>query len=220
MTKIKVIVAEDHTIVRKGLCSLLECEDDIEVVAEAKNGREVIKKIEHVTPDVVVMDIGMPGLNGIETTLQLKKTSPDLKVVILTMHSNEEYILAALQAGASGYLVKQTAPNDLTAAIRAAYRGDSYLSPSISHKVIKNFIKLKPELINVDHNYEKLTTREREVLQLIAEGMPNRKIAEILCISPKTVEAHKMHIQDKISLRGTAELTKYAIQKGLICLDC
>jgi len=219
MKKIKVIIAEDHTIVRKGLCALLLGEPDIEVVGEAENGREAIKIVEKSLPDVVVMDIAMPGLNGLDTTRQLKKRFPNLKILILTMHDNEEYIFETLRAGASGYLVKRSAPNELISAIQSVYRNESYLSPAISKKVIEGFVQSGGQAAMEDEDYVKLTGREREVLQLIAEGKANREIARLLHISIKTVESHKAHIMEKLDIRNIAELTQYAIRKGLISLD-
>ncbi|ACN15516.1 TRAP-type C4-dicarboxylate transporter, periplasmic solute-binding protein [Desulforapulum autotrophicum HRM2] len=216
MNKIKVLVAEDHTIVRKGLCSLLYSEPDIEVVGEAENGREAIKMVEELAPDVVLMDISMPELNGMDATRQLKKKYPDVKILILSMHSTEEYIFETLRAGASGYLIKRSAPTDLIKAIHAAHAGDCFLSPSISKKVIKNYVQQKQGLSLEPRGLDLLSAREREVLQLIAEGHANREIAGHLYISPKTVEAHRNHIQKKLGLNGTAELTKYAIRKGLV----
>jgi len=219
MDKIKVLIADDHTIVRKGLCSLLSEENDIEVVGEAENGREAIKKVEQLKPDVVLMDITMPELNGMDATRQLKKRFPSIKILILSMHANNEYVFETLQAGASGYLIKRSAPTDLIKAIHVAYRGESFLSPSISKKVIENYIHQKQDSFSEPMGLDKLTEREREVLQLIAEGNPNREISQRLFISTKTVEAHRVKIQRKLQLRGTAELTKYAIVKGLVELD-
>ncbi|WP_300669598.1 response regulator transcription factor [Desulfoluna sp.] len=216
MTIIKVLVAEDHTIVRKGLCALLDAESDIEVVGEAENGREAIKMVEQLAPDVVIMDITMPELNGMDATRQLKKRFPDLKILILSMHTSEEYIFETLRAGASGYLVKKSATTDLIQAIHVAYKGDSYLSPDISNKVITYYVKQKEGGTVEPEGLDKLSDREREVLQLIAEGHANRDIAEQLFISPKTVEAHRANIQRKLKVSGTAELTKYAIIKGLV----
>ena len=219
MNKIKVIIAEDHTIVRKGLCALLQGEPDIEVVGEAENSREAIKIVEKLLPDVVVMDIAMPGLNGLDTTRQLKKRFPKLKILILTMHDNEEYIFETLRAGASGYLIKRSAPNELISAIQSVYRDESFLSPAISKKVIEGFVQSGGQAVIEDEYYMKLTVREREVLQLIAEGNANREIARLLHISIKTVESHKAHIMEKLDIRNIAELTQYAIRKGLISLD-
>lgn len=212
---VRVLLAEDHTIVRKGLRSLLDGETGIEVIGEAGDGREAIEKVRQLRPDVVLMDITMPGLNGLEATRQIKKRFPEVKVVILTVHTTEEYILQILRAGASGYVVKQAAPTELLSAIQAAYRGDSFLSPSISAKVIEEYIR-QAEAMAERNSYNRLTDREREVLQLIAEGHSNREIAELLHISVKTVETHRTHLMDKLDLHNTAELTQYAIRKGVI----
>jgi two-component system response regulator NreC len=211
---IRVLLAEDHTIVRKGLRALLDDEAGIEVVGEAEDGREAVEKAGQLLPDVVLMDIAMPGLNGLEATGQVKERFPEVKVVILTMHANEEYIFQILRAGASGYVVKQAAPTELISAIRAAYRGESFLSPSISKRVIKEYIQ-QAEAIEED-SYDQLTNREREVLQLIAEGHSNREMAELLHISIKTVETHRANLMDKLDIHSTAELARYAIRKGVI----
>ena len=218
MSEIRVLLAEDHTIVRKGLRSLLDAEATITVVGEAENGRQAIDQVGQLLPDVVVMDIGMPGLNGLEATRQIKKRFPEVQVLILTVHTGEEYVLQILRAGASGYLVKQAAPTDLVQAIQAAHRGGIFLSPSISKKVIEEYLQQAGATAELD-SYEKLTDREREVLQLIAEGHSTRQIAEQLHISVKTVETHRAHLTDKLELRTTAELTRYAIRKGVISLD-
>lgn len=216
MKTIKVLVAEDHTIVRKGLCALLYPESDIKVVGEAENGRQAIEMVEELNPDVILLDISMPELNGMDATRQLKKKYPDLKILILSMHSSKEYILETLRAGASGYLIKRSAPTDLIKAIHLAYNGDSFLSPSVSKKVIDNLNQQQAEKNTEPRGLNLLSGREREVLQLIAEGQTNQKIADQLFISAKTVEAHRTHIQKKLQITGTAELTKYAIRKGLI----
>jgi len=215
MNKIQVLLVEDHTIVRKGLRSLLDGEAGIEVTGEAQDGREAIERVQQLHPDVVVMDIAMPTLNGLEATRQIKKRFPEVKVVALTMHANEEYISQILRAGASGYVVKQAAPAELVCAIQAAYWGDSFLSPSISKKVIEEYIR-RAEAMGEEDSYDRLTDREREVLQLIAEGYSNREIAELLHISVKTVEAHRAHLMDKLDIHSTAQLTQYAIRKGVI----
>jgi two-component system response regulator NreC len=218
MTEIRVLLAEDHTIVRKGLRSLLDAEATITVVGEAENGRQAIDQVESLLPDVVVMDIAMPGLNGLEATRQIRKRFPEVQVLILTVHTDQEYVLQILRAGASGYLVKQAAPTDLVQAIQAAHRGGIFLSPSISRKVIEEYVQQASTSAELD-SYETLTDREREVLQLIAEGSSTRQIAELLHISVKTVETHRAHLMDKLELRSTAELTQYAIRKGVISLD-
>ena len=219
MDKISVLLAEDHTIVRKGLRSLLDKEIGIEVIGEAEDGREAIRKAEELHPDVVVMDIAMPDLNGLEATRRLKKRFPGMKIIILTVHNNEEYVLETLRAGASGYLVKKAAPTDLISAIQAAYRGESFLSPSISRTVIDEYLGKTEKVSERDEIYGKLTDREREVLQLIAEGHTNRKISELLHVSIKTVETHRAHIKDKLNVSSTAELIQHAIRKGFLIKD-
>jgi two-component system response regulator NreC len=218
VSKITVLLAEDHTIVRKGLRSLLESRADIKVVGEAENGREAIDRVEELRPDVVVMDIGMPGLNGLEATRRIKKRFGDIQVLVLTVHTGEEYILQILRAGASGYLVKQAAPAELISAIQAVHRGEAFLSPSISKKVLEDYVQRTGATAQRD-GFERLTDREREVLQLIAEAYSTREIAEQLHISIKTAETHRAHLMEKLSLHSTAELTRYAIRKGVVTLD-
>lgn len=218
MQKIKVLVADDHTIVRKGLCSLLSGEDDIVVIGEARDGKEVIRKVDALSPDVIVMDINMPLLNGIEATRTIKKGHPSMGIIILTMYADEGYVHEAILAGASGFLVKNTIPQDLCSAIRAVSRGDSFLSPSISKTVIERYTKLNPTDTEKPQRTD-LTAREREIVQLIAEGHTNREIAGLPFISVKTVEVHKHNIQKKLNIFGTALLTQYAIRKGLIKIE-
>lgn len=218
MERIRVLLAEDHTIVRKGLRALLEGVASIEVVGEAADGREALAQVEQSPADVVLMDLTMPGLSGLEATRQIKERFPQVRVLVLTMHADEEYIFQVLRAGASGYLVKQAAPEELVAAIHAVYQGASFLSPTISKRVIDEYVRRAEEGVVTDP-YDKLTPREREVLQLIAEGHSNREIAEQLTISIKTVESHRAHLMEKLDLHNTAELTRYAIRKGLIGLE-
>lgn len=216
MYRITVLLAEDHTIVRKGLRALLGAEADIAVVAEAEDGRAAVRLAQQRRPDVVVMDISMPGLNGIEATRQIKTQLPDTKVLILTRHADEAYIHAILEAGAVGYIVKKAAPVELTAAIRAIYHGSVFLGPEAADVVMAGNDRATPA---PEDRYFTLTSREREVLQLVAEGYPNRDIAEVLHISVKTVENHKASLMDKLAMHSTAELTQYAIRKGVISLD-
>lgn len=218
MTTIRVLLAEDHTIVRKGIRSLLDDEPSVTVVGEAENGREAVEKAEALHPDIVLMDHTMPLLNGLEATRQLRKRLPETQVLILTMHTNEEYIFEFLQAGAAGYLVKQSAPTDLIAAIRAIHSGQPYLSPAISRTVIEEYIRQGAESGKGD-SLEILTDREREVLQLVAEGHTNREIADQLHISIKTVGVHRLNLMQKLDLHTPTELTKYAIRKGIISLE-
>jgi two-component system response regulator NreC len=215
---IKVLLAEDHIIVRKGLYALLKKEIDIKVIGEAGDGREAVEMVEKLRPDVVLMDISMPSLNGIEATRRIKKNFPNTKVLILTMHETEEYIFQLLRVGASGYVVKMAAPAELISAIHAVHRGHSFLSPSISKKVINEYRRKADTGIEAD-SLEQLTNRERETLQLIAEGNSNREIAEMLFISIKTVETHRTHLMNKLNIHNTAELTQYAIRKGILNID-
>ena len=194
---ITVLLAEDHTIVRKGLRSLLDPVVDIEVVGEAENGRDAVEQAEQSNPDIIVMDHAMPILNGLEATRQIKRRQPETKILILTMHTNEEYVFQFLKAGASGYLVKQSAPDELVAAIRAVADGQSFLSPSISKSLIEEFVRQTQEQ-GTDDSYTLLTEREREVLQLVAEGHTNREIGDELHISVKTAAVHRTNIMNKL----------------------
>lgn len=216
MSKITVLLAEDHTIVRQGLRSLLDNEPEIEVVGEAGDGQEAIQKTEQLRPTVVVMDITMPILNGLEATRQIKKLFPAVKVVILTVHSTEEHIYQILRAGASGYVVKQGAVPELIEAIRAAAQGNTFLSPTISRQAIDEYGRQAE--VTVDR-YDRLTDREREVLQLIAEGRTSREMASRMHVTVKTVEAHRAHLMDKLGLHTIADLTRYALRKGMIGPD-
>ncbi|MEZ4616355.1 MAG: response regulator transcription factor [Caldilineaceae bacterium] len=215
---IRVLLAEDHTIVRKGIRALLDAEAAVEVVGEAENGREAVEKTEALQPDIVIMDHTMPLLNGLEATRQICARMPDVKVLILTMHTNEEYIFEFLQAGASGYLVKQSAPTDLVTALLAIQQGQFYLSPAISKSVVEEYLR-QGMASGRGTVPTQLTAREREILQLIAEGYSNRDIAEQLHLSVKTVGVHRLNIMQKLDLHSPTELTKYAIRKGIISLE-
>ncbi|MFH1939220.1 MAG: response regulator transcription factor [bacterium] len=212
------MIVDDHTIVRKGIRSLLENNEKIEIVGEAKNGNEAIDKFRQVIPDIVLMDIAMPILNGMEATRQIKKQFPEVKVLILSMYNNEEYIMNCLEFGASGYMNKQTSPEDLILAINTVYKGEYFVSPSFSKEVIKKYIEIIKD-IDKKANYKELTNREREILQLIAESYSNKEIAKLLYISVKTVETHRTHLMDKLDIHNSVELTKYAIRKGIISID-
>ncbi len=218
MKKIKVLIAEDHTIVRQGLSALLRSEPDIEVVGEASDGLEAVEMAKKINPDVVLMDIAMRNLNGIEATRRIKKLFPHIKVLVLTMYENEEWIFQILKAGASGYLIKDSAMTELISAIRTIHQGDSYLSPSISKKVIDEYIR-KAEMGEKRSLDDLLSSREREILQMIAEGNSVPKIASLLCISKKTVESHKTHIMEKLNIHAKVGLIKYAIRMGLTKLE-
>lgn len=212
----KVLVADDHTIVREGLLSLLHEQQDIVVVGAAENGREAVEKARRTFPDVVVMDIAMPLLNGIEATRQLQRLLPQTKVIVLTMYVDEEYVLRALQAGVRGYLLKKAAAAELLQAIRAVERGDFYLSSDISRVVVERF------LASDDPASEEgvvLSDRERQILQLVAEGHTNRQIATALGITPKTVDTHRTRLMAKLDIHDTPGLVRYAIRKGLVRAD-
>lgn len=218
MRKIRVLLAEDHTLVRKGLRALLDEAEDITVIAEAANGREAIAEVEEKHPDVIVMDLSMPLLSGLEATHQICERIPDAKIVILTVHANEEYILQALRAGASGYLLKEAAPTDLIRAIKVVHQGEAFLSPTISRNLIRDYVE-KTELLTVETRFDRLTSREREVLQLTAEGYPIKEIATHLSISDKTVRTHRKNLMNKLDIHNTAELTLFALRHGLITLE-
>jgi len=218
MDKIRILLADDHQIVRKGIYSLLKNHDDLEIVGETKDGRETVKMARELKPDIVLMDIAMPILNGLEATRQIKKTDPKIKVLILTIHKNEEYVLNALQVGASGYLEKDTGVGELLNAIHSVYQDNSFLSPGISKTVIDAYL-LRASKVKESTVFETLTNREREVLQLIAEGFTNREVAKQLFIAVKTVEAHRAHIMDKLDIHDIAKLVKYAIRKGMVDLN-
>jgi two-component system response regulator NreC len=216
---IKVVLADDHQIVRHGLRSLLSAEPDIEVVGEADNGRAVIRLVQELSPQVVIMDISMPDLNGIEATRQILSDFSGVKVIALSMHSDSLFVLNMFKAGASGYLLKDCALEELVKAVRTVMNRKIYLSPSISDIVIKDFvIGWSPE-DSSSSAYSILTAREREVLQLMAEGKTTNQIAESLCISVKTVEAHRKQLMTKLDIHSVAELTKYAIRQGLTTLE-
>jgi len=218
MKPITVLLAEDHTIVRKGLRSLLSQTQDIKVIGEAENGREAVKLVEKHHPELVVMDISMPLLNGLEATRQIKKRFPKTQVLILTVHDNEEYLFEIIKAGASGYIIKKAALEEMLMAVQAVSKGKTFFSPSVSTKIIKKLLK-KKEALEQEPPYSPLTDREREVLQLVAEGHTNKDIAEILYISVKTVETHRSHIMEKLDLHKAADLTKYAIEHRIIDTD-
>jgi DNA-binding NarL/FixJ family response regulator len=218
MKKVKLLVADDHKIFRQGIKKLLEEESDLQVVGEAADGREAIKKATELKPDVILMDIAMANLNGLQATRQIKKVLPDTKVIMVTMHKNEEYVLQSFQAGASGYILKEGAVEELVSAIRTIHQDKSFLSPTISKTLIDAYLR-KMETGKTETPFDLLTDREREVLQLIAEGYTNREVAKALFISVKTVEAHRAHIMQKLNIHDIAKLVKYAIQKGLVDLN-
>jgi len=217
MSNIKVLLVEDHTIVRKGIISLLENELRIEIIGEAENGIDAVKMAEEIHPDVMVLDISLPLLNGLEVTKQVTKRFPKIKILILTMHNSEEFVFELLKAGAKGYVIKKAAPHELISAIHAIYHGESYFSPEISKMVLDRLSATMNSTLETD-SLKLLTEREREVLQLIAEGRPNREIAEIMLLSIKTIESHRANIMNKLNFHNVSDLIKFAIRKGIINL--
>lgn len=215
MGTIKIVLADDHRIVRKGLKSLIEEELDFEVVGEASTGQEVLEQVEQKGPDVVVMDISMPRLNGFEATRRIVESNPDVEVLMLTVHDDKDYIFRSLEAGASGYLVKETAPEKLVEAIHTVNGGGAYLGSSITEEVVKRFRK-GTEGKEESGVFDQLTGREKEILQLIAEGNSTKEIADLLYISTNTVSTHRKNLMKKLDLHNVAHLTQYAISKGLI----
>lgn len=213
--KITIFLADDHTIVRQGLAKLLEAEPNLQVVGEAENGRQAVVNVEKLKPDVVLMDIAMPMLNGIEATRQIRKVCPQTKVIILSMHSHDRYISELFSLGASGYLLKSSTGTDIINAIHTAVKGSTYLSPSISDKVIEDYLSLKKKS-HQDDLYNRLSNREREVFQMIAEGRSTRQIADILCLSPSTVKSHRSNIMEKLEMDNIAQLIQFAIHLGIV----
>jgi DNA-binding NarL/FixJ family response regulator len=216
MQVIRVLLADDHTLVRAGFRRLLEGIPGIQVVGEASDGRDALLMIETQRPDMVLMDIGMTGLNGLEATARVTHDLPGIRVIILSMHSDKEYVLKALRAGASGYLLKDADINQFEMAIKAVAEGETFLSPSISRHVISDYV----QRVGAESNSrEELTPRQREILQLIAEGRSKQDIAQMLSVSLKTVETHRDQMMEKLGLHDVAGLVRYAIRTGVVCAD-
>ncbi len=215
MTSIRVMVADDHTLIRQGIVGLLNAQADMRVVGEAGDGQEAIQMAAETAPDVLLMDISMPGLNGLEATREIKRRASGVHVLILTIHDREDYLFQALRAGAAGYILKGADIQELLAATRSVHRGDMYLYPTVTKKLLTDYLR-RVESGQDPEGYGGLTEREREVLRLIAEGMTTSEIAQALCLSPHTVQAHREHIMEKLNLHRKAELIKYALRKGLV----
>ena len=214
MAKIRVLIVDDHAILRDGIRALLAVHDDVEVVGEAADGREAIDKACQLSPDVVLMDIAMPLMDGLEATRRIHKENPEAKILILTQHDSKEYVISSVKAGAAGCVPKRAVASELVSAVRVVHRGDSYLYPSVASALLKEYLQ------RMEHDpYNGLTNREREVLKLVAEGRTTREIADLLCVSAKTVLGHRTKIMEKLDIHNRTELVKYAIRKGLITPD-
>ncbi len=213
-TNIRILIADDHRLLREGICALLKGEPDIIVVGEAEDGRTAVHLAHNLHPNVVLMDIGMPLLNGLEATRQIKREHPEINVLVLTVHDNEEYFRQVLEAGASGYILKRAAASELVAAIRAVNNGEAVLAPSITRLLLEDYLRKENSKDELDS--DTLSPREREILQLIAEGKTSREIADILSLSIKTVQSHRTNLMQKLDLHDRGDLIKYAIQKKII----
>jgi len=219
MNKINLLLADDHAVVRAGLRALLEAEPDIRVVGEANDGQEAIARAEELRPDIVLLDISMPGMSGLEAAKEIKKAHSRMKILILTMHEDKAYLDECLRAGASGYVVKKAADTELVAAIRAVHRGETPIYPALADVLVDEYLAHHPLPHKQPGGHSLLTDRELEVLRLVAQGYANREIADILYLSPKTVENHRARIMQKLNLRTRADLVRYALREGLLKME-
>jgi two-component system, NarL family, response regulator NreC len=215
MAQLRILLADDHTVVRQGLRKVLEERPDWVVVAEAGNGRDAVKQAEELKPDVAILDVAMPLLHGIEATRQIVKRSPATRILVLTMHADEAYVNQILKAGATGYLLKDSADVDLIQAVAAVSQGKSFFSPAVARLMLDDYVRQLADK-GITDRYESLSEREREIFQLIAEGKANKEIAHILSISPSTVETHRARIMEKLDLHSAAEIVLYAVRRGVI----
>lgn len=213
--KHRIVIVEDHTILRDGLRALLGSDPDLEVAGEAGDGLDAIKCVEKLAPDLVLMDLSMPRMHGMEAIREIKSRTPETKILVLTVHKNEEYILATFGAGANGYVLKDATHAELMMAIKTVLSGKPYISPAISERVIEGYLEGKKTL-RVASSWDTLTSREREILKLVAEGYKNKEIADFLCISVKTAEKHRSNLMRKLNLHNVSAVTAFAIEKGLI----
>ncbi|HEY97247.1 MAG TPA: response regulator transcription factor [Dehalococcoidia bacterium] len=217
MQKIRVLVVDDHTIVRDGICALLALVGDIEVVGEAVNGSEALKMVAELKPDVVLMDIAMPIMGGLEATRRITREFPKTRVLVITQHDDKEYVFPVIESGASGLISKAAASSELAAGIRSVFQGDSFLSPSVAKLLVENYQKTAKERNHLDP-YNQLTEREREVLKLLAEGFSTQEMADMLVITRKTVEGHKTNLMTKLGIHNRIDLVKYALRRGIISI--
>lgn len=215
MRKINVLIVDDHAIVRDGICSLLALAGDMEVVGEAANGREGLEKAGQLLPDVILMDMAMPIMGGLEAIRRIRKEFSEIKILILTQHDDKDHVFPVIQAGANGFISKTAASSELISGIRAIFAGESYLSPSIAKLFVEDYQRVALTEDIKDH-YEQLTDREREILKLVVEGYKTQQIAEMLTITPKTVEGHRTSLMNKLGIHNTIELVKYALRRGII----
>ena len=213
--KLRIVLADDHTILREGLRSLLSADPNFDIVGEAEDGREAVRCVEKLEPNLLLMDLSMPRMSGMDAISEIKKRYSETKIIALTVHKTEEYLLTTLQAGVDGYVLKDATHDELVMAIHNVMAGKRYLSPGISGKVIEGYLEGKEDSLS-GSSWQKLSQREREVLKLIAEGYKNKEIAEDLCISLKTVEKHRANLMKKLDLHNAAGLTVYAVDKGLV----
>ncbi len=215
MTKTRILLADDHGIVRKGLLFLLDRQEDLEVVGEASDGRELVRMAQELEPHIIVTDISMPQLNGIDAAAQVLQRNPQIRIIILSMYTDEEFLTRALSVGVKGYLLKDSAEEDLVRAVRAVAAGKSFFSPAIAQTLAEDYVR-QLQSKGLQDTFDLLTAREKEILQLLAEGKSNKEVATVLNVSPYTVETHRMHLMQKLNLHNTAEIVLYAVRKKII----